>query len=162
MQKPLLKEAMENEINNAIQKNIQNCIIEAEARLKSRGYEIKTTGTGKASIEFVPKKIMINLDLDMTLTKNEIAQTYSSSNFKTQINSEAYDLIMVASSIQNFEARYGDSTPESYMGLYPNIKVQKLKQSDGTKVYIITSRITGEKLQFATRSLAWPPGYAVQ
>jgi hypothetical protein len=47
------------------------------------------------------------------------------------------------------------------MAFYPDVKVEKKKQSDGTKVYIITDRNTGEKLQFATRSLAWPPGYAL-
>jgi len=45
------------------------------------------------------------------------------------------------------------------MFLYPNLKVQKLKQGDGTKVYIIEDRNTKEKLQFATRSLVWPPGW---
>ena len=69
-------------------------------------------------------------------------------------------MIMIASSIQNFEAQYGDSVPETYMSLYPDIKVQKLKQEDGTKIYIITDRKTNERLVFATRSVAWPPGFA--
>ena len=73
----------------------------------------------------------------------------------------SYDIIMIASAIQDFEAEYGDSNPETYMALYPNIRIEKLKQSDGTKVYIISDRNTLEKMQFATRSLAWPPGVTI-
>jgi hypothetical protein len=47
------------------------------------------------------------------------------------------------------------------MSFYPNLRIEKKKQDDGTKVYILGDRTTGEQLLFATRSLAWPPGYAL-
>jgi hypothetical protein len=37
--------------------------------------------------------------------------------------------------------------------------MQKIKQDDGTTLYIIENKKTGEKFQFASRSLAFPPGY---
>jgi hypothetical protein len=162
MQQPLLKEAIEQQINNMITKNVSQCISDAENKIKSQGYNLKTSGTGQLILQLQPKKVLIGVDISMTLDKNGATQTYSTQNFQTSIDSGAYDLIMIASSIQNYEARYGDSNPDDYMALYPNIKVQKLKQDDGTKVYIITDRNTGESLQFATRSLAWPPGIAIQ
>ena len=48
------------------------------------------------------------------------------------------------------------------MLLYPNIKVEKLKQEDGSKIYIITSRDTNEKFVFASRSLSWPAGFSLK
>jgi hypothetical protein len=161
MQQPLLKQEIEKQINLQAQNKLTACINEIENKLKSRGYNVKTTGTKKVAITLEPKKITLTPDVQMVIEKGDTKQTYGSNNFKTQINSGAYDMVMIASSIQNFEARYGDTTPEIYMGIYPNIKVEKKKQSDGTKVYIITDRTSLEKLQFATRSLAWSPGYAL-
>ncbi|MBM3247520.1 hypothetical protein FJZ17_03210 [Candidatus Pacearchaeota archaeon] len=162
MQSPLLKQEIETQINSQTQNKLVACINEVENKLKSRGYNVKMTGTRKVGIEIQPSKILLIPDVQMIVEKGDTKQEYSSNSLKTEINSQAYDLIMIASSIQNFEARYGDTIVETYMAYYPDIKVEKKKQSDGTKVYIITHRNTGEKLQFAIRSLSWPPGYAIQ
>ena len=39
--------------------------------------------------------------------------------------------------------------------------IDKLKQGDGTTVNILTSKIHGTQIKFASRSLAWPAGYDV-
>jgi len=161
MQNPLLKDSIENEIDGLVQTKLMSCINEIENKLKSRGYDVKITGARNVLIQIQPKKIVLIPNFEMTVKKEETTQVYSSNVLKTEISSGSYDLIMIASSIQNFEARYGDVTPESFMVIYPNIKVEKKKQSDGTKVYILTDRLSKEKLQFATRSLAWPPGYLI-
>ena len=161
MQQPLLKQEIEKQINQQAQAKLVACINEVENKLKSRGYEVKTTGSKVVSIDIQPKKVVLTPNIEFSIQKGDVKQAYNSNQLKTEVSSDAYDLIMIASSIQNFEARYGDVTPESFMVIYPNIKVEKKKQSDGTKVYIITSRTSLEKLQFATRSLAWPPGYAI-
>ena len=64
---------------------------------------------------------------------------------------------MLTSSILNWEARYGDSDIATYMTYYPNIKVEKYKQGDGSKIYILSSE--KDKFVFASRSLSWPAGY---
>jgi hypothetical protein len=161
MQQPLLKQEIEKQINIQAQAKLVACINEVENKLEARGYNVKITGTKKVGISLEPKKIVLTPDVEMIVEKGDTKQIYNANSFKTEIGSAAYDLVMLASSIQNFEARYGDTTPEVFMGFYPDIKVEKKKQSDGTKVYIITSRTSLEKLQFATRSLAWPPGYAL-
>ena len=162
MQKPLLKQSIEAEVEVYMQANISKCISQMEDTLKARGYDVKISGSRKAEISIVPDKIDASFNMSMTIQKgDEPSQTFPSSRFKTEFKSNAYEIIMIASSIQNWEARYGDSVPESYMSFYPNLRVEKKKQDDGTKVYIISDRDTGEKLQFTTRSLAWPPGYAI-
>ena len=47
------------------------------------------------------------------------------------------------------------------MVFYPEFIIDKLKQGDGTTVYIITDKETETKFQFASRSFAWPPGYGM-
>jgi hypothetical protein len=45
------------------------------------------------------------------------------------------------------------------MSWYPNLKIEKKLQLDGTTIYIITDRDTEEVFQFASRSVVLPPGY---
>jgi hypothetical protein len=161
MQKPLLKQEIEAEIEVYSEKTIRDCITNMENKLKSKGYSVKTTGSKESNVNIEPEKVVVEMNMTMTIEREEEKLIFESNRFTTEFSSNSYEIIMVASSIQNYEARYGDSTPESYMAFYPDLKVEKKKQSDGTKVYIITDRNTGEKLQFATRSLAWPPGYAL-
>lgn len=160
MQTPLLKQTIENEVNANAKAKMKSCIDTMEKNLEGRGYSVTTSGTKESTMTIVPKKIVISSDVSLTLQKGEDTSTIPASRMTTEFDSNIYELIMIASSIQNYEARYGDSSIDTYMGIYPNIKVEKYKQDDGTKVYIITDRDTDEKLQFATRSLAWPPGYA--
>ena len=59
------------------------------------------------------------------------------------------------------ETLFGDIETTYYMSLYPELKVEKLKQTDGSTIYILSERDTQNKFQFASRSVAWPPGYGV-
>jgi len=75
------------------------------------------------------------------------------------LNNNLYELVSIVNSILNWEARYGDSETTIYMNYYHDLKVEKKKQSDGSTIYILTDRNTLDKFQFASRSVAWPPGY---
>ncbi|MFH1240218.1 MAG: hypothetical protein V1672_03295, partial [Candidatus Diapherotrites archaeon] len=79
--------------------------------------------------------------------------------FSVVLNNNLYELVSVANSILNWETRYGDSETTNYMTYYHDLKVEKKKQSDGSTIYILTDRNNGNKFQFASRSVAWPPGY---
>ncbi|MEK6885793.1 MAG: hypothetical protein AABX17_02400 [Nanoarchaeota archaeon] len=161
MQNPLLKQSIEAEAQEYSQKKIDDCFNSAFSKLESKGYNLQISGTRKAVISLEPGKIVVKPDMSISITRaEEPKKIVGSDNLLTEIKSNSYDIVMIASSIQNFEARYGDSVIDSYMAIYPNIRIEKIKQSDGTKVYIISDRNTKEILQFATRSLAWPPGLA--
>ena len=81
-------------------------------------------------------------------------------NFNVMLNNNLYQLVAIANSIIAFETTFGDSETTFYMNYYKDIKVEKLKESDGTKVYILTDRTNNKKFQFASRSMAWKPGYS--
>ena len=73
-----------------------------------------------------------------------------------------YDLIMTSVSIIDYESTYGDSETTLYMQYYPDLKIEKTKLSDGTTIYVLTNVISKESFTFASRSLAWPPGYGIE
>jgi len=163
MQKPFIKQDIENQLKTAIKANVQKCFDDYAEKLKIKGYIVNISSeSADLNIQILPKEIVAYLNNQITAKKGEETISYSGANlFKAKISSNVYEILMVASSILNFEARYGDSNPETYMFYYKNLKVEKKKQSDGTKIYIITDKNTAEKFKFATRSLAWPPGYAL-
>jgi len=164
MQKPFIKQDIENQLKTAIEANVQKCFNDYTEKLRVRGYVVSVSPeTADLSVKIMPKEIAAFLNNQITAKKGEETISYSGTKlFNAKISSNVYEILMVASSILNFEARYGDSNPETYMFYYKELKVEKKKQSDGTKIYIITDRDTDEKFKFATRSLAWPPGYALQ
>ena len=93
---------------------------------------------------------------DLTLTLGGDSERYE--KIVVVVDKNVYELMSIANSILNMELKYGDSETTTYMNYYHDLKVEKLKQSDGTTIYILTNRDTGEKFQFASRSVAWPPG----
>jgi hypothetical protein len=162
MQIPMLKQKIESEIINSAQKKVDICMANMKKSIETKGYEVKIEGTKELFVDISPdNKIRFGVDAELILNKEGDKKIIPASYLKYSINSNAYKMIMIASSIQNFEARFGDAVTENYMSFYPNMKVEKERFDDGTKVYIITDRDTKEVLQFATRSLAWPPGYAI-
>ncbi|MBI2047082.1 hypothetical protein HYT26_02890 [Candidatus Pacearchaeota archaeon] len=158
MQRPLLKNYFEDSIASYAKGKVENCLGKYKADMEKRGYSVVTSDVN-VGVEIVPKKIDVLVSSPLTLTK-ESSKTFSS--FSASVDSEMYNLIMVSSSILNWEARYGDSDPVAYMAYYPDLKVEKMKNSDGTTIYTLTQRETKEKFMFASRSIAWPAGYGIK
>lgn len=155
MQQPMLKNHIEEELKNQIQEKAKECLGSMEENFRDRGYDISVT-QGDFEVELLPKQIRVMFDNQVTLEKEE-AKKYNS--IIVSINNNLYELIGIANSILKWETKYGEAETTLYMNYYPEIKVQKKKQSDGSTIYIITDRKTQDKLQFASRSVAWPPGY---
>ncbi len=155
MQKPLLINSIQDEIKEQIRNVSNSCFDQLEKEYKGQGYEVNFV-EGETSVEIVPENIVVTYNHTLTLTKTD---TQSYKNFKVTSSSNLYQILNVAISILGFEARYGDAEITDYMNYYHNLKVEKKKQSEGTKVYVITDRDSGDKFQFATRSVAWPAGY---
>ncbi len=157
MQEPLLLQGIENRLKAETEQDIENCVDSLNSQLESRGYNVNN-GVLNYSLNIIPEDIIIKIDYPLTISRGGETRNFDR-EFEFRHESGAYNLILISTSILNFEARYGDSDPVSYMALYPNIKVEKLKQGDGTKIYILTDRETEEKFQFASRSVAFPAGY---
>ncbi|MDP2924812.1 MAG: hypothetical protein Q8N99_00410 [Nanoarchaeota archaeon] len=155
MQKPVLKTNIQEEIKKYLEPKVASCIEAIKQSYIDREYSFDYKKPN-VKIEIIPSSIIIDSDLDITITKEN--NVYNYKNIKTGIDSELYDLVMIATSILNWEARYGDSESLYYMLSYPDLKLEKKIQSDGTRIYILTHRETKEKFMFATRSYTIPVG----
>jgi len=155
MQQPMLQQHIEDEIADNIKSVSSACFNSMEESFKKRGYSVNLQ-KGDMSVELLPKRIVVTFDSSLSLTKTNTAR-YDS--FRVVVNNNLYELVSITNSILNWEARYGDAETTIYMNYYHDLQVEKKIQSDGSTVYILTDRNNENKFQFASRSLAWPPGY---
>lgn len=160
VQQPMLLSHMQNEIEAEIKEDAQSCFESMDESYKNKGYQTNLKkGNNFILVEILPKKVVVNFDVEFSIAKEE-TQTYKS--FNIILNRDLYQLVSVANSIVTWEARYGDAETANYMNLYQNLKVEKDKQVDGTTIYAIEDRKSGDKFQFASRSLVFAPGYVVE
>ncbi len=156
MQKPFLKKHIQQEINDYVHPRVKACLESVKDEIEARGGSLDTEDT-EIKTSIVPNSIIITVKSPMTIGKGE-ART-SVDEFNVDIDSNMYDLTSISSSIANWEARYGDSDPLTYMLYYPNVKIEKKKMSEGSTVYVLEHRLSEDKLVFASRSIALPSGY---
>jgi len=154
IQQPLLKQHIENEIKNNIKTKANDCFEDLRNNFESQGYDVSLI-EGETSVELLPQKVVVSFEKDLTLTKGD-AERYA--KIDVVIDNNLYELMSISNSILNLETKYGDSETTVYMNYYHDLKVEKIKQTDGTTIYILTNRDEGNKFQFASRSVAWPPG----
>jgi len=157
MQQPLLRQHIERELVEYIKPEADKCITTAIENLRSKGY-IVNEDKRNIAIELVPDNVIVKIS-GLTVTKDSESKKYS--QLETKYKSNLYDFAMIATSILNWEARYGDVEITTYMSYYPNIIVDKQVQSDGSKIYTIRNIVDRDKFSFATRSLAWPSGLGI-
>lgn len=157
VQQPLIKEHIEEVLARSIKAEAQKCVELMADAIENQGYSVSSANTD-AIVSIIPEKIQILINAPMTITK-ENSRTYK--NFNFDIKSQYYDILYIATSIVDYEATYGDSLTENYIQYYPDISIDKTQLSDGTTIYKIANVITNEEFAFASRSVAWPPGYGL-
>lgn len=158
VQQPLLINHLKSELDESLQSVVTTCFNDLKQSYEDKGYTTQLR-QGTLDTEFQIKNILFNFpNYELIVQKGE-TQNYDS--FSIVVNNNLYELASIANSIVDWESRYGDAETTTYMTYYPDIKVEKKKQGDGTTIYIITNRETRDKFQFASRSVAWPPGYSI-
>ncbi len=154
MQKPMLKDSFQDEIQKDIGPKIKECFDIEKSSLERKGYTVSYK-ISNVTVDLVPENIILRIDSDLRISKTK---TESYKNIKVTKASKYYELVMITSSILNWEARYGDSEIMNYMMFYPELRVEKKKQDEGSTIYIITDKNTKEQFVFAARSVVIPVG----
>lgn len=156
VQQPMLKNHIELEIKKQIGPKARECLAGLENSYKKKGYNVNL-GSGDLIVELLPKRIVLKLNNSLSIAKGEESQSYN--GFRVFLNNNLYELVSIANSILEWETLYGDAETTTYMAYYKDLKVEKKVQIEGSKIYVITDRNNGNKFQFASRSVVWPPGY---
>jgi len=156
VQQPMIRAHFEQELASMIQDKADQCAGDLKKYYEDRGYEVTGGNNALASVSIIPENINVVVSVPMTITKDT---TQRFENFRFGLPSKMYSLLMTALSIIDFESTYGDAETTWYMQFYPNLQIQKTKLMDGSTVYTVSDVNSKESFTFASRSLAWPPGY---
>lgn len=154
VQQPMLKQNMEQEIKKQISQKVDSCFSDLKKDYENKGYKFSLT---KNDFEVIiePKRINLEINYPLTISK-ESSNKYN--KFNVIVNSNLYNLILISKRVIDWEARYGNADITSYMNYYPWLRAEKIIMSEGTKIYILTDKDSGEKLQFVSRSMVISPG----
>ena len=154
VQVPFLKNVFDEQMEILIRDEVDACYAASVSDLKGRGYDV-VSGVVDYDVVIEPGAVRVEIDAPTTVGATRVAR------FNVRVNAPTYEMVMIATSILQFETKYGDADTSSMMLLYPDYIIDKIKRGDGTTVYILEHKDLGNKFQFASRSLAWPAGYGV-
>jgi hypothetical protein len=155
IQRPFLIEHIESEIEDEIKEDVRSCFNALKESYEKKNYNVELRD-GITNVELLPKRVVTSFNYVLTVSKD---QTDRYDSFSVVLNNNLYELVSISNDMIDWEATHGDFDTLYYMALFSNIKIEKYKQLDGTIIYIVINRDTGNKFQFASRSVAWPPGY---
>ena len=155
VQVPFLRKSIEQELKDSIKSEVDFCFNSLK-----ENYKDSTLKKGDIKVELLPKRIVTTINNTFTYTKRGETATHKS--FKIVLNNNLYEMVAITQNIVEWETNLGEAEPVNYMVLYHDLKVEKQKQTDETKIYIITDKNTGNKFQFASRSLAFPAGFILK
>lgn len=157
VQKPFLKQHMEENIERVTREEVARCYENSLDELRARGFDVESEGMDY-DVVLEPGKIIVAVEAPTTIARESGRRFVS---FNSEMNSPLYEALMISTSILQFETKYGDSDVNSLMMYNPDLSIKKLKQGDGTTIYIVEDIQSQTKFQFASRSFAWPAGYGL-
>ncbi len=156
MQEPQLNAHIKSEIKEYIKETSDACFVSLKENYEDKGYSVSLE-EGETVVDILPERIVVTFNKEVTLVKDN---TERYEEFAVVLNNNLYELTAIADSILGFEVSIGGVDVTIYMELYSHLKVEEKLLSDDTKIYIITDRDSGDKFQFASRSLVLSPaGY---
>lgn len=160
IQQPFIKSNFEKELKRMLTPKAEACAASLAEAYRTAGYGVVSRGAPKANVSVAPEGINADFFVNLAVTKQGSTQQID----KVSINSDSrmYDLMYLAGSMVDYEAVYGDSETIMYMQYYPDLKVEKIRRDEGSKIYILSNTVTKEQFKFAVRSLAWPAGYGFE
>ncbi len=158
-QMPFLKQSFEESLLRASKEKINSCYKNSMTELQSKGYDISSSEPN-ITISLVPSEVVVDINAGTTVSRTSENTQYLN-DFSVKTNSPIYNMLIVSTSIIQYETTMGDTDTSALTVYYPDLSFNKVKRSDGTKVYVVQDRLSGIKFQFATRSFALPAGYDV-
>ncbi|MEM4605592.1 MAG: hypothetical protein QW103_00955, partial [Candidatus Pacearchaeota archaeon] len=155
VQEPFLKDRFEDSLKEILKGDLETCYSRSIKELERRGLDIES-GEIVFNVSIEPKEIIIRISAPTKIYSEDISSSFKDLKYSYKTN--LYQVLMIVTSLIQFETYYGDSEQMQHMFYYPNIKILKTRLDDDIKVYSVIEKNEGIKFNFAVRSLTFPPG----
>ena len=154
-QKPTFMEDLKSKIKNHISEKVESCFNELTENFNREGYETIKNYNG-FEVEIIPKRIIIQTDSDIALTKS--SEATKQEDFEINVASRLYEISFLVQEIVNQEARFCYAETLGIALDSPEFIIDKFKTGESTIIYTIEHKDSKEKFRFATRGCVIPPG----
>lgn len=154
VQKPMLITGVKKELKDSMTSRVDECFNSLVADLRDSGYDVQIDRKPHEII-LIPDNVKLITNTTLTTTRSGDTKRYES--FGITLNKNLYEVLDVSYNILTWEAEYGDSDVDLYMIFNPYIVINKIKRTDGTKIYTIKETNTNAYFQFASRSIVMSP-----
>jgi len=151
---PMLQSQIASEIKQDTSVGVQTCFNSMKSDFERRGFKVSGGGTFY-SINLLPGYVAVYLKKDIKISGEGGIQSFD--NFGMRVSSPIYDLARIARIIVNSESQFCNFEYNGYMLLYPKYEIKRVDY-DGSKIYQVIDRRSGDKFKFAVRSCAFAPG----
>jgi hypothetical protein len=154
-QHPMYLFELKKELLNYVKPKVEQCFVDVKDNFERNGFVVSLDRM-EMNIELAQNRILLYINRPLKISKGIEVKNYN--NFDNEVNSALYDLAVIANEIADQEARYCYFEYVGYMILYPKVNIAKVALGDSTKIYTLKDKSSGQKLNFAIRSCAIPPG----
>jgi len=149
-QQPRLLNHVQEEIKTYLEEDVEFCFTELIKNYRNLGYVVEVREkTNAFDVILAPNRVQLNINHEITLTKNE--KTTTQKDFKTITSSKLYELSDLAQEILNQEAQFCFFNYIGYMSSYPEFDIDKHQTSDSTTIYTLKHNKDINKFRFAIR-----------
>jgi hypothetical protein len=152
VQVPFPQRSFEKELSGIVSGAVQECYDQKLDDLISQGLNV-SGGKVSSNLSIGPSSVRVVVNAPTAV------EGQSFLTMTTEVQSNIYQVLMIATSILGSESSLGDSDIDTLMLLYPEYIITKDKLSDGTTVYVIREINSEIVYKFASRSLVWPSGF---
>lgn len=155
-QEPLLIKKVEREIKNDLANDVEECFTSMEKDYREKNIDVNAGETNNLKVELIDKKAIITFDKEIIISDRGESRSFK--NFRIAINSPSYNLARVAIEMVSQEATFCHAEYIGYELLYPWVKIVRFDINSDHRIYRLIDKNTGERINFAIRGCAIPPG----
>ncbi len=146
VQQPYLREHVKNEIKTGIEDSANSCFDSMRESFIKRGYGVSLS-EGSTDVELLPGRVVTTFNRELTLTKGN-SERYE--RFVVVLDNNIYELISIANSIVNSEAKWGDADTDTLSRFYHELVIMRPVKGDDGSVYVLKWK--DDKFQFASKA----------
>ena len=154
-QHPVYLDEIKKEIKNYVEPRVEKAFQDMKKEFEDKNYKVEM-GEMNLSINLGPKKVLVNIQREIVLTKGEEARRFR--EFNVIIVNPVYDLARVVTEVASQEAKYCYFEYVGYMLSYNWVDIRKVSLSDPVRIYTIKDKQSGKEINVAIRGCAIPGG----
>lgn len=149
VQKPTFFLDIQKNIESKIEGDVETCFNEMVNSLRDQGFEVGSNKLNSFEVNFEPRKIIVQTDSEVTLTKS--GETETQKNFQILIPSRIYEILDVAQEIVDSESEFCYFEVVGFQLSRPEFSIDLFRMEDSTEIYTIEHEDSQEKFRFAVR-----------